>query len=132
MYTPNKVKQIIKDYYINLKTLQETQIDMKSVGISIITDIPSGNRLSDNTANEAIRLHDHELSQKEILTDIKYLQQRTHRITCENNAQVLNLMMQGYSITDIASITEQSRQHVYNRLDRIANEICYPLSSVTI
>lgn len=132
MYTPSKVKDIIKNYYVNLKTLQETQIDMQSVGISIITDMPGGNKLSDNTANEAIRLHDHSLTQKEMLTDIKYLQQRTNRITCERNAQVLNLMMQGYTVTDISKITQQSRQHVYNRLDRIANEICYPVSGMTI
>lgn len=124
MYTPSKVKQIIKNYYINLKTLQETQIDIKSVGISIITDMPNGNRLSDNTANEAIRLHDHSISQKEMITDIKYLQQRMNRITRERDAQVLNLIMQGYSETEVSRITQMSNRNVRYRLDVIAREIC--------
>ncbi len=109
-----------------MRVLQETQIDMKSVGISLITDMPSGNRLSDNTANEAIRLHDHSISQKETITDIKYLQQRTHRITDEKDARVLNLLMQGYNMREVAEITQQSRQSVHYRLDAIAKDICYP------
>src|SRR5699024_2373536 len=132
MNTPSKVKDIIKNYYVNLKKLQETQIDIQSVVINIITDMRSGNTMSDNTPNEAIRRHDHTEAQKEMVTDIKYLQERTNLITCERNAQVLNLMMQGYTVTDISKITQQSRQNVYYRLDAIAKEICYPYAHLMI
>lgn len=128
MYTPSKVKDIMKYYHININNLKnEYGNEMRSFGVSVITDMPRGNgRTSDVVADTALKLIDNNRIYAEMLTDIKYLQQRWHRITDEIDAQILQLRISGYSVTDIAEILKMGKRTVYDRIDGIAINICYP------
>lgn len=127
--------QIIKYYHINIRNIKELQQDMKSVGIAQYGDessLPKGNNISNVVEKEVMRQIENTKFWSEMITDMKYLQDRWHRITDEQEAKVLSLRLDGYGVRDIAYIMKTDRSNVYRMLKRIARQIkSYPQSSAT-
>ncbi|MBP1971596.1 transcriptional regulator [Virgibacillus natechei] len=131
MYTTKKIMQIIKYYHINVQNLRDMQQEsMKSVGVSqygLEASLPKGNDIKSVVENEALRRIENTKFWAEIITDIKYLQDRWDRITDEKEAQILSLRLSGYRTTDIAEIMKMTRSGVHRTLERIACRIkSYP------
>ena len=135
-YSVEKILQIIKCYHVNIQNLKELERDMRSVGVSQYGEesaLPRGNKISNVVENEALRQIEKTKFWAEIITDIKYLQERWHRITDEQEAMVLNLRLNGYSVSDIAQIMKMDRSNVYRMLRNIAKQIKgYPQANATI
>ena len=134
-YSIEKILQIIKYYHVNIQNLRELERDMRSVGVSQYGEesaLPRGNKISNVVESEALRQIENSKFWAEIITDIKYLQDRYHRITDEQEAMVLNLRMDGYSVSDIAQIMKMDRSNVYRILKSIAKQIKgYPQENAT-
>lgn len=134
-YSIKKIMEIIKYYHINLNNIQTLQNDMKSAGVSqygIESSLPHGNSLSSVVENEAIRQINNSKFFAEMITDMKYLQDRWHRITDEKEATVLQLRLNGYGTSDIAELMKMNRSGVHRMLYRIACQIkSYPQASAT-
>lgn len=131
MYTKKKVMQIIKYYHINMRNLREIQEEkMRSVGVGqygVESGMPRGNKISDVVATEAMRQIENIKFWADMATDIKYLQDRWHRITDEKEAMILQLKLSGYSDSDIGELLKIDRSTVYRTLERIAERIIgYP------
>lgn len=135
-YSVEKILQIIKYYHVNIQNLRELERDMRSVGVSQYgeeSSLPRGNKISNIVENEALRQIEKTKFWAEIITDIKYLQERWHRITDEQEAMVLNLRLNGYSVRDIAQLMKMDRSNVYRMLKSIAKQIKgYPQANATI
>ena len=134
-YSVEKILQIIKYYHINMQNLKVLERDMRSVGVSQYGEesaLPRGNKISNIVENEALRQIEKTKFWAEIITDIKYLQERWHRITDEQEAMVLNLRLNGYSVRDIAQLMKMERSNVYRILRSIAMKIKgYPQENAT-
>ena len=134
-YSINKILQIIKYYHINMQNLKVLERDMRSVGVSQYGEesaLPRGNKISNIVENEALRQIENTKFWAEIITDIKYLQDRWHRITDEQEAMVLNLRLSGHSVRDIAQLMKMDRSNVYRMLRSIAKQIKgYPQANAT-
>ncbi|RDW17622.1 hypothetical protein CWR48_13990 [Oceanobacillus arenosus] len=134
-YTTKKVMEIIKYYHIDTQNLRWMQEDKKSVGIAqygIEATLPKGNGFSSVVENESIRQIENTKFWAEKITDMKYLQDRWYRITDEKEATVLQLRLNGYSISHIAELMKMERTGVYRMIERIACQIkSYPQVSAT-
>lgn len=135
-YSVDKILQIIKYYHVNIQNLKTLERDMRSVGVSQYGEesaLPRGNKISNVVESEALRQIENSKFWAEIITDIKYLQDRWHRITDEQEAMVLNLRLNGYSVRDIAQLMKMDRSNVYRMLKSIAKQIKgYPQANATI
>lgn len=117
----------------NIKTLTN---DMKSIGVAqygIEASLPkSQGGFSSVVENEVMRQIENTKFYAEMITDMKYIQDRWHRITNEKDALVLSLRLDGYSVGDIAEITNMDRSSVYRVIERIACQIkSYPQDCAT-
>ncbi|MFD1416816.1 helix-turn-helix domain-containing protein [Oceanobacillus jeddahense] len=135
-YTVKKIMDIIKYYHINMNNINTLAAEeMKSIGVSqygIESSLPKGNGFSSVVENEAMRQIENTKFFADMITDMKYLQDRWHRITDEKEAAILKLRLDGYRITDIAEIMGMERTGVYRTLERIACRIkSYPQVSAT-
>lgn len=135
-YTTKKVMEIIKHYHINMNNIKTLTNDMKSVGVSqygIESSLPkSKGGFSSVVENEVIRQIENTKIYADMVTDMKYLQDRWHRITDEKEATVLQLTLNGYGSSDVAEIMKMSRSGVYRMLESIAMQIkSYPQASET-
>lgn len=127
--------QIIKYYHINIQNIKELQEDMKSVGIAQYGDmaaLPHGNNISSVVENEALRRIEDTKFWSRVITDIKYIQDRWYRVTDEQEAKVLSLRLDGYSVNDIAHLLKMDRSNVYRMLRKIARRMKgYPQEGAT-
>lgn len=134
-YSIKKIMQIIKYYHINIRNIRELQQDMKSVGVARYGEdsaLPTSNKFSSVVENEVLRQIENTKFWSELITDMKYLQDRWGRITDENDAKILSLRLDGYSVSDIAYLMKTDRSNVYRSLKRIARQIKgYPQASAT-
>lgn len=136
-YSIKKIMEIIKYYHLNINNLKEaTEEELKSVGVSkygLDSSLPKGNSISNVVEKEAIRRIENSRYWAQVRTDIKYVQDRWHRITDEREAQVLSLYLDGYRTGDIAELLNTSRWSIYRTLERIANGIKgYPQEGATV
>lgn len=125
-YSINKILEIIKNYRVNMNNIRNQNNDLSSVGVSVYgveASLPKGNGTSDIVATEAFRLIEGTKHFANIKTDMKYLQDRWHRVTDEKQAMVLSLSLDGLSVEEIANIQEVSRSSVYRTLTNIAEVI---------
>lgn len=117
----------------NIKDLEDDM--MKSVGVSqygIESSLPKGNNISKVVENEAIRRVENTKVWAEMITDVKYIQARWHRITDEKEASILNMRLSGYEISEISQAMKMSRGHVYKVIREIAKAIkSYPQENDT-
>lgn len=129
-YTIDKVLDIIRDYHININNIRGISNDMASVGVAqggIESSMPKANSISDVVANEALRQIEMTGYFAEMLTDIKYLQDRWDRVTIEKDAQVLNLRLSGLTSMEIGQVVGCSERNVNTVLRRVASTIIsYP------
>lgn len=129
-YSINKILNIIKNYHINIKNMKELQIEARSVGVSqygIDSSMPKGNTISSVVENEVLRQMENVKFWADMATDIKYVQERLHKITDEQEAKVLHLRLDGCSVVEIAKLLGIERAHVYRLLKNIAKTIkSYP------
>ncbi|MEN2765764.1 hypothetical protein [Ornithinibacillus xuwenensis] len=134
-YTISRILDIIKNYHINIKNVNEFGNDIKSVGVAqygIEATLPKGNVISSVVEREVMRQIQENRFIANMITDIKYIQQRWSRVTNEKEAQVLSLRLDGYKVTDIAEILRMERSNVYRLLERAARRIKgYPQNSAT-
>ena len=134
-YSVEKILQIIKHYHINIQNLKTLERDMRSVGVSQYGEesaLPRGNKISNVVESEALRQIENSKFWAEIITDIKYLQDRWHRVTDKQEVMVLNLRLNGYSVSDIAQIMKMDRSNIYRMLRNIAKQIKgYPQEDAT-
>lgn len=128
-YSTNKILQIMKMYHTNLNNLQTLQKEMRSVGVSqygIEASLPKGNDISSVVENEALRQIENTKMWSDIITDMKYIQDRWYRITDEKEAMVMHFRLSGYSVTDISQEVNMHKSHVYRLLVKVAERISYP------
>lgn len=132
-YSINKILQIIHQYHVNINALQTVEKEYKSVGVSQYGDdavMPKGNNVSSPTEVEAVRLIENNKMWSNMMTDIKYIQQRWDRVTDEQQAMVLHLRLSGYNMTDISHIVRKKKSQTYNLLRKAARAIkSYPQDS---
>lgn len=125
-YSIDKILNIMKMYHTNLSNLQEIKKGMSSVGVSQYGEqaaLPHGNTISSVTENEALRQIEQTKILSEIITDMKYIQDRWHRITDEQEAIIFHLRLNGYSALDISQVVKVSETHVYRTLKQIAEKL---------
>ncbi|BAM46332.1 hypothetical protein [Amphibacillus xylanus] len=125
-YSINRILKIIHMYHINMKNIKEMEQELSSVGVSqygIEATLPKGNAISKVVENEAIRLVESSRYWSETVTDMKYIQDRWHRITDEKEAMILNLRLDGLSMSEISRIVNMDRSHLYKVLRKIARTI---------
>jgi helix-turn-helix protein len=134
-YTINRILDIIKNYHINIENIKEFGRDIKSVGVAqygIESTLPRGNEISSVVEREVVRQLNQNVFIANMITDIKYVQQRWHRVTNEKEAQVLSLRLSGHKAIDIATILGMERTNVYRLLNKVAHSIKgYPQNNAT-
>lgn len=134
-YTVDKVLSIINSYHINVNNVREISREMASVGVSqygIESSMPKSNTISNVVEKEAMRQLEMSTFFADMITDMKYLQDRWDRVTEETEAQILAMRLSGYSATDISMRLKMSRKNVYLKLRNIARIIGgYPQSNYT-
>lgn len=121
-YNTKRILTIMKNYHI-YASQQPIEKQYASVGVSVITDMPSGNTLSDVTANAALRGIDELPIHTQMRTDKKYLDDRVYRITDYADREVLTLRLEGMSIRDIGINIGKSKTYINNKLIKIAGLI---------
>src|SRR5699024_3705995 len=98
-YNTSKVLQIIKDYHVYKTNIANACVrDYASAGVTADTEestLPRTNKISDVTANEALRGIDDLPVVAQMRTDIKYLEDRLDRVTDEIEIEILALRMEG-------------------------------------
>ena len=118
-----------------MKNIKEMERGLASVGVvqyGIEATLPKSNAISKVVENEAVRLADSSRYWVETITDMKYIQDRWHRVTDEKEAMILNLRLNGISIAEIGYIMKLDRSNVYRNLRKIAKNIKgYPQGSAT-
>lgn len=127
-YSINKILAIIHNYHVKINIIEnlEKGMELKSVGVSQYGDdagMPKANNNSSATENEALRIARSSKLWSNAMTDIKYIQQRWHRVTDEQQAIALHLRLSGYSITDISHIIKKKKSQTYNLLRGAAKAI---------
>lgn len=125
-YTVKKILSIINSYHVNIENAKDLSREMRSVGVSqygIESTIPKSNTISNVVEKEAIRQMNMSSFFAEMMTDIKYLQDRWGRITDEQDAIILSMRLSGYSVSVISERVKVSRKTVYLRLEDIARTI---------
>lgn len=135
-YSINRILMIINMYHINMKNIKELDQGLNpSVGVAqygIEATLPKGNAISKVVENEAIRQVDNSRYWAETITDMKYIQDRWHRVTNEKEAMILNLRLNGIPVTEISYIMHMSQRSIYRILRNIARTIKgYPQGHVT-
>ena len=136
-YSTKKILDIIKYYHINLNNLKTLAAEnqLRSVGVAqygIEASLPKGNNISSVVENEVLRQVENTKFFAGIITDMKYLQDRWHRVTTEREAMVLKLRLDGHKAKDIAQMLGVARSEVYRTLERIACQIKgYPQENET-
>lgn len=124
-YNTRKILEIMKDYHVNTQAIKAHKKDYASVGVGkygIEATMPRANTISNPVENEAIRQMEDVKHFANIQTDIKYLDDRLHRVP-NKYKYILGLRLLGYSVTDIQESIGKSRGYVHNRLIRIAKSI---------
>lgn len=127
-YTPQKIMTIIKYYPINVRSLKEIERDRQSIGIAqygVEASMPHSSGISNVVEKEALRHIEDIKFWADIITDIKYIQNRWSRITDEREARILSLRLDGMSVSDIAKREGTDRRNVYRNLC----DICEKLST---
>lgn len=119
-YSVEHILKIMEEYHIYRRNLNEGIKDYASVGVSIITDMPLPSSLSDNVADEAIKMVEDVPYFNKIRTDMKYLEDRLDRVESEKLQTVMFYRLDGMTIRDIASVTEYSKTHIHRLLNEIA------------
>lgn len=122
-YTVDKIKQIINDYHINVDNLREHRVDYNSIGVQSFDTQPKGNTISDVTCNEALSKVNENRFMDSIISDMKYLEDRLHRISGERNADIISMKMEGHNAIDISQVIGISRRTVDNVINIAAREI---------
>ena len=134
-YTVDKILSIINSYHINVNNVREISREMASVGVSqygVESSLPKSNAISNVVEKEAMRQMEMSTFFADMITDMKYLQDRWDRVTEETEAQILAMRLSGYSATDISMRLKMSRKNVYLKLRNIARIIGgYPQSNYT-
>src|SRR5699024_9747389 len=113
-YTTQKVLDIIKNYKHYHEAVTEYKKEYSSVGVTVYDEndiMPRANTISDVTANEALK-HVKDVSvMSEMATDIKYLQDRLHRVPKEYE-DILDLRLSGHTVREIAFLQHRSYSHI--------------------
>lgn len=125
-YTVKKILEIINLYHININNVRDLTRDIASVGVAqygIESSLPRGNTISNIVEKEALRQIETNAFFAQMMTDIKFLQDRWDRVTNEQEAQILSLRLTGYSVRDISERLKISRKSVYLKLENIARTI---------
>ena len=134
-YTVDKILSIINSYHINVNNVREISREMASVGVSqygVESSLPKSNAISNVVEKEAMRQMEMSTFFADMITDMKYLQDRWDRVTEETEAQILAMRLSGYSATDISMRLKMSRKNVYLKLRNISRTIGgYPQSNYT-
>src|SRR5699024_7555364 len=108
---------------------------MASVGVSQYgeeSSLPKSNARRNVEEKEAMRQMEMSTFFADMITDMKYLQDRGDRVTEETEAQTLAMRVSGYSAPEISMRVKMSRKNVYLKLRNIARIIGgYPQSNYT-
>lgn len=134
-YTVDKVVEIISEFHTyeaRLKAFDDERIP--SVGVAqygIESVMPRANSVSSGVESAAINLTFMPKMMSNMITDMKYLQDRWYRVTDDEDAAVLQLRLSGASTIEIARLFGVDQRTVQRRLRRIAETIMsYPQVSV--
>ena len=119
-YTVKKILELIRMYHVNINNIKERQREYQSVGVSVISDMPKANNISDTVANEALRLIRDDRMFQLIESDVKYIQDRLDRVTEKEDAIILSMRLNGRSVRDIAEMHNVSERTIHRKLERIA------------
>lgn len=122
-FSVDRVKEIINDYHVNLENVREHRVEYDSIGVQSLCSLPKGNAVSDVTCNEAMSKVSENQFMDSIISDMKYIDDRVHRVKVEQDAEILDFKLQGCSTLDIAQMIGMSRQTVDRRFNVIAREI---------
>lgn len=119
-YTVKKILELIRMYHVNINNIKKRQREYQSVGVSVISDMPKANNISDTVANEALRLIRDDRMFQLIESDVKYIQDRLDRVTEKEDAIILSMRLNGRSVRDIAEMHNVSERTIHRRLEKIA------------
>lgn len=119
-YTVKKILELIRMYHVNINNIKKRQREYQSVGVSVISDMPKANNISDTVANEALRLIRDDRMFQLIESDVKYIQDRLDRVTEKEDAIILSMRLNGRSVRDIAEMHNVSERTIHRKLERIA------------
>ena len=126
-YDIPKVLEIINHYHAYKENIDEYKYIYSSVGVAqggIESTLPKAQgQTSDTVANEAINAIEGNKAYANIVTDMKYIENRWHRVTDERDAMVLNYRLEGYSAIEIAQLLRCTDRTVRTRLYNIAKVI---------
>jgi len=124
-YDTTKVLDILKNYHIYMANVSNVDNrDYASVGVTVYDEeatLPRANKISDVTANEALKGIDELPLFAQMRTDIKYIDDRLDRVT--DNIEILGLRLEGLSVCDISVAVGYSKSHVHRKLVDIAESI---------
>lgn len=122
-YSIEKILEIMENYQIYKGNLEDTEKDYASVGVSIITDMPRANSISNVVEREALRDIEELPAFALMRTDKKYLDDRLDRIEDNLHINILALRMEGLKIREIAYDVGYSKTHIHRLLIKIAETI---------
>lgn len=119
-YTVDRILKIMEEYHIYRRQLNEQGLEYASVGVAIVSDMPMSTGISDNVANEAIRIVDDIPLFNTMRTDMKYIEDRLDRVKCIRHKEVMYHRLDGMTIRDIAKVTDYSKSHIHRLLVEVA------------
>lgn len=125
-YNKQKVKEILKMYHHYSLLINSYKKEYASVGVTVYSEeavMPRANTISDVTANEAIKHHEDIKYTADAKTDLKYVNDRLHRVSKELE-HTLELTILGYDVNEISHIKACSKRKIYKELDKISAQIC--------
>ncbi|MCU7557267.1 hypothetical protein [Macrococcus capreoli] len=123
MYTPNEIRQMLKDYPWMLTAIEADLLSGDSTSIAqygIDSTMPkTKGTTSDKVYNQILkREHTHNYIKK-LAIKVKFIDEHENMITNDKDIYILQLLKRGYSHTQIGLLVRLHKSQVGKRVDKI-------------
>jgi DNA-binding NarL/FixJ family response regulator len=128
-YNKHDVYEMIANYDFMMRILKEAReqdVDFKGTAqYGIEATLPSGKGLvSKALENEVMRRNDKQKRLFEYLNKVKFIRENRKKITDKREIEILDYLLDGYSISEIKRIIGLSRQQIDKIRSDIVDKLC--------
>lgn len=122
MYTPNEIREILKEYKNMLTFIESSLLCGDSTGISqygIDAAMPKANGTGDKVAKLVLMSMNSSRLEYQFATKIEFIDQHEYLITGILNRYILELLKRGFTQTQIALITNNHKSTISDKVTHI-------------
>lgn len=124
-----EVKQALFDYNWQIREIARIKTSLKDyefTGVAasgIESVMPKGSGTSDTIAGEVIRREAKNIRLSRMEEQVKYIQDRVHKISDPIYITIIECLLDGLTVSEISRHLRCMRQTVYNKIDKIVEEM---------